>query len=336
MFYKNLIRPILFKMDPELIHELTINIILKNFHHFLKRNQEINDFPKLGIKLAGIEFPNRIGLAAGVDKNAACIPAWEKLGFGFMELGTTTYYPQTGNDKPRLFRIPEKESILNRMGFNNIGAEALAKHFAEINYKSSIPIGINIGKSRVINTNCQDEVIADYINSIRCLQCFADYLVINVSSPNTPDLRDWEKPGRLKELLIPVKKFASKPLFVKISPDQEFTDIEKVMEIVSDLGLAGLIATNTTINKKKAPSWVQSEIGGISGNLLKEKSFAITQFIAEKKPSNCALISVGGISTADDCKKRFDLGVDLVQIYSGLIYKGPNLITSLNKSLASI
>ena len=322
-FYKDFIRPVLFSFEPEFVHEFTVNFALKNFYWFVPdARAEIK--AEASVEVAGIKFPNRIGLAGGMDKNAVALKAWERMGFGFVEIGTVTNLPQEGNQKPRLFRIKEEESILNRMGFNNLGADKIKENLAK--NKVSIPIGVNVGKSRAINSKDKDAVIQDYLNSISKLEEFADYITINVSSPNTPGLRDWEKPAQLSELLKPISEKAKKPLFVKISPDLENEDVEAVLALCDSLKFAGIIATNTTTERENMPSWTGREQGGISGKLLKEKSLSMAKFICERKPKSLAFISVGGIASKEDVKERLQIGADLVQIYTSFIYEGISLV----------
>ena len=333
MLYQRLISPLLFCLDAETIHELTVSGLLRHLPWLIPANEHNRD-SRLSVELAGIHFPNRIGLAAGMDKNALAINAWENIGFGFVEVGTITYHPQAGNPKPRLFRLKEQKSLLNRMGFNNDGAQVIANRLAKL--KTKTPIGINLGKSKIVDPNDQEAVIADYLSSLRLLQDHGDYITINVSSPNTPNLREWEKPEKLSQLLKPIKAECKKPLFVKISADQPISALDQIIELSLDIKLAGIIATNTTISRDKAPRWTHNEAGGISGALVKEKSREITAYLGKHKPKELALISVGGIDSYDEMKARLDLGADLVQIYTSLIYQGPGLINELNARSLSL
>jgi dihydroorotate dehydrogenase len=335
MLYKKLLRPLVFNLDPEAAHEFALGI-LHQLGSFIKRAQ-INDALSLGTKIAGISFPNRIGLAAGMDKACSVPLAWQGFGFGFIEIGTVTLQAQPGNPKPRLFRLPEQQSLLNRLGFNNPGASEVAKRLDKLrnNPKFQIPLGVNIGKSRVVDTKDQEAVITDYLGCLSKVNAYADYLTINVSSPNTPGLRDWESPEQLKALLTPLKLAAGgKPIFLKISPDLSEGNLMGVLEVASNLNMAGIIATNTTLSRDGAPQWAQYELGGISGKLLKEGSLKIAKIICDKKPKNLAFISVGGITAVDDVKERLELGADLVQVYSTLVYEGPAWVTQINKELA--
>lgn len=336
MFYQKILRPLLFTQNPELVHEIVLNI-LSQIGYYIPRLSS-NDSSGLGVQIAGIQFPNKIGLAAGLDKACSAPLAWQGLGFGFIEIGTITNYPQEGNAKPRLFRLIKEKSLINRMGFNNAGADQMAKHLQKVRQeaKLKIPLGINIGKSRITEPKDQEKVIEDYKNSLTKLQNYADYLAINVSSPNTPGLREWESPEQLKALLMPLSKIAQKPLFLKISPDMTIEALEQVLDLAYSLNFIGIIATNTTISREGAPNWSKAEAGGLSGALLKDKSLSFTKEIIQRKNKNLALISVGGISSLDDVKQRIDLGADLIQIYTAFVYEGPNLINKLNRDLAKV
>ncbi len=329
-----LIKPLLFSLDAEVAHDLTLNILSK-IQSFIKRSS-VNDKPELGCEIAGINFPNRIGLAAGMDKACLAPLAWQGLGFGFIEIGTVTNIAQTGNNKPRLFRIKEKNSLLNCLGFNNPGAAQLAEKLKILkeNDKFRIPIGINIGKSRIVDARNSEEVIKDYLSALELLENYADYITINVSSPNTPGLREWESPKQLKTLLEPIVKKTTKPVFLKISPDMEEENLYQVLEISENLKIKGLIATNTTIERRNTPLWANSQMGGISGELLKARSLHLTKLIGKNKSKNLALISVGGISSLEDVKIRLDFGADLIQIYTALVYEGPFLISEINDKLS--
>ncbi|MDX1921010.1 MAG: quinone-dependent dihydroorotate dehydrogenase [Candidatus Caenarcaniphilales bacterium] len=334
MLYETLIRNFLFSMEPEKAHEFTLRNLHK-FQNFFIRDK-INDSEKLKVNVAGINFPNRIGLAAGMDKSCEAPLAWQGLGFGHVEMGSVTFHPQDGNPKPRLFRLPEEKSLLNRMGFNNPGASVVAARLAETkkNKKFLVPLGINIGKSRVVDPKKFSEVIEDYLGTVKLVQAHADYLVINVSSPNTPGLREWQSPKQLFELLSPIKQIAKKPLFLKISPDIETSSLEDILRVATEIKVDGIIATNTTVSRDGAPKWAKMETGGISGALLKQKSLEITKWLAQNKPAEMALISVGGISTADDVRERLALGANLVQVYSALVFAGPTMVSLINGELA--
>jgi dihydroorotate dehydrogenase len=322
MLYKSLIRPILFSIDPELAHEASLKALslIQGFLPFSKI-----PFKKHEVEVAGIKFPSKIGLAAGMDKACVAPLAWQSLGFGFVEVGTITYHSQLGNSKPRLFRLAKQESLINRLGFNGPGAEVVAERLKKLKQsnKLKIPMGANIGKSRIVNSEDKEAVINDYLNTLDKVQAYADYIAINVSSPNTPGLRDWQSAQQLISLLQPIKNKSLKPIFLKISPDLDEASLNQILEVANNLKIDGIIATNTTISRKNCPEWSIAEAGGLSGALLKEKSLNILKQLIKNKSDKLAIISVGGIHSADDIKQRLDLGADLVQIYTALVYEGP-------------
>jgi dihydroorotate dehydrogenase len=332
MFYEQ-VKKFLFNFDPEIIHEFTLDT-LSQFGSLIPSNK-VNFDSSLEIKLHGLKFPNRVGLAAGMDKSVKCPIAWQNMGFGFVEYGTVTFHPQEGNPKPRLFRLPEQESILNRLGFNNPGAKLFAKKLKNLkdNLQYKLPIGVNIGKSRIIEAVNQAEVINDYLKCLAEVLPYSDYITVNVSSPNTPGLREWQSEKNIKQLLNPIREACNKPLFVKISPDMDESDLLSILSIAVENKLEGIIATNTTIARDNAPDWTNHEAGGISGKLLTHKARKFTEIIGRNKPSNFTLISVGGIDCPKEARLRLDLGADLVQIYTGLIFRGPAFISEINQEL---
>lgn len=278
--------------------------------------------------LFGVRFPNPVGLAAGFDKNALAADKWHAFGFGFVELGTVTYHPQPGNPRPRLFRFPQNEALINRMGFNNDGAAILAQRLS--NLKAPIPLGINLGKSKVTPI---DKAAEDYQESYRLLHSFGDYFVINVSSPNTPGLRTLQDKGPLLEIIQAIREVdATRPLFVKVAPDLEWAAVDDLIDVAQSTGLTGIIATNTTLSREGLPGG-SDEAGGLSGLPLREKSDAVLGYLREHTKPECVLIGVGGISTADDVKRKMDLGASLVQLYTGWIYRGPMMVPAMLKEL---
>jgi dihydroorotate dehydrogenase len=278
---------------------------------------------------------NPVGLAAGFDKNAVALPAWQALGFGFIEAGTITALPQPGNPKPRIFRVPEIGGLINRMGFNNDGSEAVALRLEELKGSGlwpSIPVGINLGKSKVTPL---EEATGDYLRSFERLFPLGDYFVLNVSSPNTPGLRSLQGKAELDELLGSVQaanraKREPKPLLLKIAPDLEFAQIEEILELVTAHGLAGLIATNTTLDHSPVPAG-RDETGGLSGRPLRARSTEIVRFITARTP--LPVIAVGGIFDADAALEKLDAGAALVQLYTGFIYRGPALVKEICAAL---
>jgi dihydroorotate dehydrogenase len=272
----------------------------------------------------GNQFENPIGLAAGFDKNAIALNQWHRLGFGFCEVGTITPLAQPGNDKPRLFRYPQHQAIINRMGFNNDGAVAIAGRIKSARY--SIPIGINLGKNKITPN---ERAVEDYVAAFQKLKGLGSYYVVNVSSPNTPGLRDLQSAnflGEIAQALFAVQSDAS--ILVKISPDLAPEDVDAIVELVNSTNLAGLIATNTTLDRT-AFQGSKSEEGGLSGAPLRTKSDEILTQIRRGLSHDKTLIGVGGIFSAEDAIRKFELGVDLVQLYTGWIYGGPQVIPQI-------
>lgn len=318
----------LFSMDPEKVHELTMTTLQALSRRPWLLNLIRPGHSKIpGKDLFGVHFPNPVGLAAGFDKNGVALPAWEALGFGFIEIGTITALEQPGNPRPRVFRIPEMEAVINRLGFNNDGVEKIAARLENLRAASrwpNIPVGINIGKSKVVPL---EEAVADYIHSFKRLRGLGDYFVLNVSSPNTPDLRKLQEQGAIEELFKAVQEQNSgKPLLVKIAPDLTSEQLDKILVRALEHKLAGIIATNTTIDHQGVPA-EKEQLGGLSGKPLRAQSLAMLKHI--KNNSSLPVISVGGIMNADDAKARFDAGADLVQIYTGFVYRGPVLVRQI-------
>jgi dihydroorotate dehydrogenase len=328
--YERLLKPILFSIDPELVHEMAIATLEKLSHlrWFLDAvRRSGHEGP--GKELFGLHFPNPVGLAAGFDKNGIALPAWEALGFGFMEIGTITALTQVGNPRPRIFRVPEMEALINRLGFNNQGAEKIAIRLEELRRSShwpKIPVGLNIGKSKIVPL---EEAVGDYLRSFQRLQGLGDYFVLNVSSPNTPDLRKLQEKGAIGELFEAIQRVnRSKPLLVKVAPDLTFAQLDDILTLANQYRLAGIVATNTTTDQQAVPEH-QRQQGGLSGKPLRARSLEILRHL--KKYSSLPVISVGGIMNEDDAKQRFDAGAELVQIYTGLIYRGPGLVRKIAK-----
>jgi dihydroorotate dehydrogenase len=356
--YRHLIRPVFFQMDPEKVHEFAMLWL-----RFLSANPWLmnllsrpND-PRLERTVFGVKFPNPIGLAAGFDKNAVALPAWAALGFGFVEAGTITAKAQPGNPKPRIFRLPEMEAVINRMGFNNDGSEALAARFAALEQSGrwpKIPVGVNIGKTKVTPL---EEATSDYLFSFEKLYRFGDYFVLNVSSPNTPGLRTLQNKDSLAELFqaiqaknrelapvgglyeaagghspaskIPAPK-ALKPVLVKIAPDLEFAQIEEILGLIDEHKIAGIIATNTTLDHSSVPEG-RDQQGGLSGKPVRKRSTEIVKFIASK--TKVPIIAVGGIDDVDSAKEKLDAGASLIQLYTGFIFQGPSLPSDICRGL---
>ncbi|WP_191907935.1 quinone-dependent dihydroorotate dehydrogenase [Nocardioides cynanchi] len=336
--YDALFARVLTRVDPERAHELGFRAIRAG-RRVVERAVTV---PPAPVSAMGLAFPNPLGVAAGFDKNAVGIDALAALGFGFVEVGTVTALPQPGNPRPRLFRLPRDRAIVNRMGFNNDGAEAVARRLADrarhvvptpLDHRGTLPIvGVNIGKSKVVPEADVAAVLADYASSARLLAPYADYLVVNVSSPNTPGLRSLQAVDRLAPLLDEVRRVAtdaagrSVPLCVKIAPDLADDDVVAVARLAVAQGLDGIIATNTTISRDGLvtdPGEVEAlGAGGLSGPVLRRRALDVLKILRAEAPAT-ALIGVGGISTAEDARERLEAGADLVQAYTGFVYGGP-------------
>jgi dihydroorotate dehydrogenase len=332
--YELFVRPLLFSLDAETAHHVTVGLLgrASNFDPALRvlRSFQPASKPKT---LFGLNFPNPIGLAAGLDKNGLALPAWAALGFGFIEIGTVTAQAQPGNPKPRIFRLPAEQALINRLGFNNDGADAIAQRLARLRESGrwpAVPVGINIGKSRVTPL---EQATDDYLYSFRTLRDFADYITLNVSSPNTPGLRELQEPERLSELLSAIGNEAGttpKPLVVKISPDLSGAELKTILTVCEKNGVSGIIATNTTLDHSSiAPQLDQA--GGLSGAPLRDKSTALVREIAAH--STIPVIASGGIFDAESARAKFRAGAQLIQLYTGLVYRGPQLLREIMDSL---
>ncbi|GAA5201968.1 quinone-dependent dihydroorotate dehydrogenase [Rugosimonospora acidiphila] len=337
--YRRLARPVLFRLgggDAERAHEWT----LRRLEWASGRPAALALLRGLGAPAAprtvfGVRFPNPVGVAAGVDKDGRALPAWAALGFGFVEAGTVTGRAQPGNPRPRLFRLPAHEAIINRMGFNNAGAAALAARLAAAG-PGRVPLGISLGKSKVTPL---DEAVEDYLTSLRAVRPYADYLAVNVSSPNTPGLRSLQDRDQLGALLGALRAEAgTTPLLVKIAPDLTDHAIGEVLEVCAEHGVSGLIATNTTLSRDGLggppggqPTGVAGEAGGLSGRPLTRRALDVVTFVCKR--TELPVIGVGGIMTPDDALRMFDAGASLVQLYSGLIYHGPGLAKAIVRAV---
>jgi len=328
--YEGLVRPLLFSLDAETAHHFSI-ASLRRASHFDLVLRSLKRFapPSKPKTLFGLTFPNPIGLAAGLDKNGVALPAWAALGFGFIEIGTVTAAAQPGNPKPRIFRLPEQEALINRLGFNNDGADAIAKRLRGLRESGRwppVPVGINIGKSR---TTPLERATDDYLYSFRLLREFGDYITLNVSSPNTPGLRELQEPAALSQLLHAIGSEpgpVAKPIVVKISPDLSPVELEAILAACEENGVAGIIATNTTLDHASIPPELDAE-GGLSGAPLKEKSTALVRSIAAN--SKLPVIASGGVCDAESAREKFEAGAQLVQLYTGFIYRGPRVFREI-------
>ena len=328
------IKPFLFKLEPETAHHLAeyflrgANVFPSAYNYWIKKHFVSN--PILNQELFGRTFLNPVGLGAGFDKNATMVRGMQAMGFGFTEIGTITPRPQEGNPKPRMFRHIEEKSIQNAMGFNNDGFIKIRTRLEEI-YPFTTPIGVNIGKNKLTS---EEDAIGDYTRLIRSLHTLGDYIVINISSPNTPGLRDLQNEAFITELFKEAKAITDKPILLKIAPDMEISDAVALTTMAVEKGADGIIATNTTIDYSLVPN--PKDIGGLSGAVLSDKSFAIFDAIAKELYGKTTLISVGGISTAEDAYRRIKAGASLVQILSGLIFEGPELVGNVNRGLIEL
>src|SRR5437870_2932186 len=331
--YERLVRPLLFSLEAETAHHFTIASLRRASHldpaiHALKRFTP----PSKPKTLFGLAFPNPIGLAAGLDKNGVALPAWAALGFGFIEIGTVTAKPQPGNPEPRIFRLPQQQALINRLGFNNDGADAIAERLRSLRRTKrwpAVPVGINIGKSRATPLEHATE---DYLYSFRLLRDFADYIALNVSSPNTPGLRELQEPRKLSELLQAIgnePSTATNPLLIKISPDLSPIELEVILNVCAENGVAGIIATNTTLDHSSVPPELDEE-GGLSGAPLREKATTLVRDIVAK--SAIPVIASGGICDTESALEKFQAGAQLIQLYTGFVYRGPRLLREIVKA----
>jgi dihydroorotate dehydrogenase len=346
--YQAVINPFLFtlvKTDPEWLHQQTIhsfswlsqasyNPPFSWLNSSLQRSFCL-DNTSLEQNLFGLNFPNPVGLSAGFDKDGLAAGIWSSFGFGFAELGTVTYHPQPGNPPPRLFRLPLDQAALNRMGFNNSGAAAMAARLASSQQEltRSVPIGINLGKSKITPLELAAQ---DYLESFRLLKDLGDYFVVNVSSPNTPGLRSLQDAAMLSQILdvLQTENNSQKPVFVKIAPDLEWEAIADIISLAKTYKLAGIIATNTTISREGLKTSViaqtgkspQEEAGGISGAPLRQRSTEVIRFIYQQTQGEIPIIGVGGIFTAEDAWEKITAGASLIQVYTGWIYEGPMMV----------
>ncbi len=350
--YQSILRPLLFSglnADPEWLHQQTLRSLnwlevgapsqaRKWILSQLDQAYCLND-DRLNQTLWGQGFANPIGLAAGFDKDGMAANLWSGFGFGFAELGTVTFQAQPGNPRPRLFRLPADRAALNRMGFNNQGAAALAQRLQGL-HDSTIPLGVNLGKSKVTPLA---EAAADYLASFKLLKEWGDYFVVNVSSPNTPGLRSLQATDQLEPILsaLQTENQAQKPLLIKIAPDLEWDDIADVLKLAQQYNLAGIIATNTTIRRdglktetiKATGKPVAEEAGGISGAPLRQRSTEVIRFIYQQTQGNLPIVGVGGIFTAEDAWEKITAGASLVQVYTGWFYEGPGMVRQVLEGL---
>jgi dihydroorotate dehydrogenase len=360
--YRTFLRPALFAQDSEAIHQRTLGALA-----WASRNEVICDLldffygaPRLPVKQFGLTFPNPVGLAAGMDKEAEAVPAWSALGFGFSELGGVTWHAQPGNPAPRLFRAIPDQALVNRMGFNNPGAEAIARKLSEwraLGRWPKHPVGINLGKSKITPL---EKAAEDYANSFRILRAHADFFVVNVSSPNTPNLRQLQDKAALNEILAAIQEVqspsssvtstmedkkskvqspAKRPVLVKVAPDLSFEALDEILELAEPREIAGIVATNTTITRPKsgepALERIYAEAGGLSGRPLARRSTEVIRHLHRQTGGALPIIGVGGIFNAADAWEKIQAGASLLQIYTGLVYEGPGLAREVVSGLAA-
>ncbi|RXG23280.1 quinone-dependent dihydroorotate dehydrogenase [Leeuwenhoekiella aequorea] len=333
--YKSIIRPLLFKYDPEKVHHFTFKSIRLlsgiGLTKLLKPVFNIED-KRLERTVFGLKFKNPVGLAAGFDKDAKLFQELSDFGFGFVEIGTLTPKPQDGNPKKRLFRLKEDQAIINRMGFNNGGVDEAVKRLKK---NKNVLIGGNIGKNKITPN---EEAFEDYKICFNALFDYVDYFVVNVSSPNTPNLRALQDKEPLTKLLtglqqLNVNKQRQKPILLKIAPDLTNDQLLDIIEIVNTTNIAGVIATNTTISRNGLTSETKFEMGGLSGKPLRSRSTEVIRFLSEKSNNAFPIIGVGGIHTKEDAIEKLEAGASLVQLYTGFIYEGPQLIKKINSEI---
>jgi dihydroorotate dehydrogenase len=345
--YEKFVRPVLFRFDPEFDHERAVDAMavvgaVAPLRRILEMATQLPAGRARPIECMGLRFPNAVGLAAGFDKNGVAWRGAAALGFGHVEIGTVTMLRQPGNERPRAFRYPKQEAVINRMGFNNQGAEAVARRLARMPAPGArrIPLGINIGKSRAAPL---DKAAQDYLGSFELLADHADYVVINVSSPNTPDLRQLQEEHWLRELL-PVLTNANRartaagrprrPLLLKIAPDLSFPQIDNVLSVIAEFGLDGIVATNTTL-ARPGPFGAVNQAGGLSGRPLRARSTEIVNYLARATCGKLPIIASGGVMDPVSAGEKLDAGATLVQIYTGLIFRGPFFARDLARSLVA-
>lgn len=328
--YRQVLRPLFFRLPPEPAHELALHFLALAGRCPALLRLLFGRPPRQVTNFCGLQFPNPVGLAAGMDKNGVAIPAWAALGFGFVEIGTITARPQPGNDRPRLFRYPATKALINRMGFNNEGCEAVAARLRASRLPSDCPLGINLGKSKITPL---EKAAADYLRSFQTLYEFGQYFVVNVSSPNTPGLRSLQAGEELRRIVEALRGWETthrKPLWVKLAPDLDPADAVEAARQAESAGADALIATNTTLDHSSLlPGEDQS--GGLSGAPLREKARAL--LVTLRQESKLPIVASGGIMSGGDAADRLRLGAGLVQLYTGFVYEGPDLIREISKTI---
>ncbi|MGH7845663.1 MAG: quinone-dependent dihydroorotate dehydrogenase [Candidatus Binatia bacterium] len=347
VIYKSLLRPILFLQDPEEAHEQTLSMLSKlSFIEGLLENVYAVTDSRLETRLDTLKFSNPVGLAAGLDKNGKALKIWAGFGFGFVEIGAVTAHAQPGNPKPRLYRLPKDCALINRLGFNNEGAKAISAKLRELQQRNELPklpLGINIGRSKIVDTK---DAAQDYLFTFEKLYRFADYFTLNVSSPNTPNLRDLQEKGHLEALLAviqgknqdlaPQLGEPPKPVYLKVAPDMEFSQLDQIIEVVLDQKLSGIAATNATAFMRESLVEPTSEPGGLSGKPLRGRATSFIRHIYKSTQGKLPIIGVGGIFTAEDAYEKITAGAGAVQILTGFVYEGPGAVKRINQGLLKL
>ena len=344
MLYKNLIRPLLFMGDPEKTHEKTLTLLAKirPLEGALERLFSVAD-PRLQVRFGSLTFPNPVGLAGGFDKNGVAVRTIAGFGFGFMEIGAVTALAQPGNPKPRLYRLPQDQALINRLGFNNEGATAIAARLKALRGNGrplKIPLGINLGRSKVVETK---DAVADFLSAFDQVYPYGDFFTLNVSSPNTPQLRDLQEKSLLQGLLQAIQeknrelanRFAHKPkpVLVKIAPDMEFSQVDDIIGAALEEKISGIIATNATAYLRETLASGSKEPGGLSGKPLRVLATSFVRHLYRAMGTNLPIIGVGGIFSAEDAYEKIQAGASAVQIYTGFVYEGPAAVKRINRGL---
>ena len=348
--YRALLRPWLFARDSEDIHDQTLKLLGWASHRpaacgFLR---VLFGAPPLPVDLFGLRFSNPVGLAAGMDKQAVAVPAWEALGFGFLELGGVTWHAQPGNPPPRMFRAVADQALINRMGFNNAGAESMARTLARWRREGrwpKHPVGINLGKSKITPL---EKAADEYAQSFQLLRPLADFFVVNVSSPNTPNLRQLQDKEALREILLALQQvnrssgaglatIRTRPILVKVAPDLSFQALDEILELVEPCEIAGIVATNTTLSRPEPATPVlrhaYEEAGGLSGRPLQARSTEVIRHLHTQSRGTVPIIGVGGVFNAADAWEKIVAGASLIQVYTGLVYEGPSVVSEIVRGL---